>query len=463
MSSNPQPAPAGTPITSAIHPTSQRQLDEAVARLREAAPAFARLSIPERIALARSMQAGYLRIAEQSVRPACAAKGIPSVRPPKARSGRPVHGAWCAISGWSRESLTSLQRTGTTPIGRVRPHGGRPARGAGLPREHDRRRAVRRHHGGRAHAGRHRRGGAARVPRRLLPGPVARRTDGAGARRRESRRHSRDGRHHQAVQRGEGLPAQDEPGQRLSRPVHRGGVRRRDPAGFLAVVYGGAEEGAYLAQHPASTRSISPAPTGPTTTSCGGRRARSGTRARRATPRCSPSRSPRSSGTSRRCSSCPARTADRELAFQAESIAGAVAHNASFNCNTPKMLVTPRGWAGATGLLAAIERALAADAGAPGVLPGRRGAMAGDSPGAARDQDCGRRRGPGELPWTLLPGLDATDPREPAFTTEPFCSILSETEVGSDDPVEFLERAVDFANNRLWGTLSAELVVHPRR
>jgi aldehyde dehydrogenase (NAD(P)+) len=69
--------------------------------------------------------------------------------------------------------------------------------------------------------------------------------------------------------------------------------------------------------------------------------------------------------------------------------------------------------------------------------------------------------GPGELPWTLLPGLDATDPREPAFTTEPFCSILSETEVGSDDPIEFLERSVDFANNRLWGTLSAQLVVHP--
>ena len=70
--------------------------------------------------------------------------------------------------------------------------------------------------------------------------------------------------------------------------------------------------------------------------------------------------------------------------------------------------------------------------------------------------------GPGQLPWTLIPGLDATDLREPAFSTEPFCSILSETEVGSDDPVEFLNRAVEFANNRLWGTLSADLVVHPK-
>ena len=28
--------------------------------------------------------------------------------------------------------------------------------------------------------------------------------------------------------------------------------------------------------------------------------------------------------------------------------------------------------------------------------------------------------------------------------------------------VEFLDRAVDFANNRLWGTLSADIVVHPK-
>jgi aldehyde dehydrogenase (NAD(P)+) len=62
----------------------------------------------------------------------------------------------------------------------------------------------------------------------------------------------------------------------------------------------------------------------------------------------------------------------------------------------------------------------------------------------------------------MLPGLDASDPAEHAFATEPFCSILSETPVASDDPVEFLERAVDFANERLWGTLSADIVVHPR-
>ena len=40
--------------------------------------------------------------------------------------------------------------------------------------------------------------------------------------------------------------------------------------------------------------------------------------------------------------------------------------------------------------------------------------------------------------------------------------MIAETAVGTADPVEFLDAAVPFANDRLWGTLSAGLVVHPR-
>jgi aldehyde dehydrogenase (NAD(P)+) len=35
-------------------------------------------------------------------------------------------------------------------------------------------------------------------------------------------------------------------------------------------------------------------------------------------------------------------------------------------------------------------------------------------------------------------------------------------QVGSADPVEFLKAATDFANNKLWGTLNATLIVHPK-
>jgi aldehyde dehydrogenase (NAD(P)+) len=148
----------------------------------------------------------------------------------------------------------------------------------------------------------------------------------------------------------------------------------------------------------------------------------------------------------------------RRLAAQAESVAGMVTHNASFNCNAAKLLVTPRGWRHRERFL---DLVMAAMARAPARLAWYPGA-----PDRYRQLTAGRSglrtagAGEGTLPWTLIPGLDASAP-DPAFTTEPFCSILSETSVGSEDPVAFLAEATAFANQRVWGTLSAGLVVHP--
>src|SRR5919106_5819817 len=104
----------------AVHPTAHRQLDEAVARLREAAPAYARLPIPDRIALARSMQAGFLQVADQIVQAGCAAKGLPTGTPAEAEEW--ATGPWAVVRQLRLivESLTSIQRTGNTPIGKVR-------------------------------------------------------------------------------------------------------------------------------------------------------------------------------------------------------------------------------------------------------------------------------------------------------------------------------------------------------
>jgi acyl-CoA reductase-like NAD-dependent aldehyde dehydrogenase len=103
----------------AVYPATQRQFDEAVARLREAAPAFARLPIPDRIALARSMQSGFVRVGDQLVRAACAAKGLPTGTPVESQEWST--GPWPVIRQLrlTAESLASLQRTGNTPIGPV--------------------------------------------------------------------------------------------------------------------------------------------------------------------------------------------------------------------------------------------------------------------------------------------------------------------------------------------------------
>ena len=57
-------------------PSSEAQMNAAVARLRDGATAFARLPLNRRITLARTMQQGYLRVAERMVHAGYAANGI---------------------------------------------------------------------------------------------------------------------------------------------------------------------------------------------------------------------------------------------------------------------------------------------------------------------------------------------------------------------------------------------------
>jgi aldehyde dehydrogenase (NAD(P)+) len=46
-----------------------------------------------------------------------------------------------------------------------------------------------------------------------------------------------------------------------------------------------------------------------------------------------------------------------------------------------------------------------------------------------------------------------------AFSEEAFCSLAATTELGGDDPAEYLGRAVEFCNERLAGTLNATMLV----
>ncbi|HVO29778.1 MAG TPA: aldehyde dehydrogenase, partial [bacterium] len=152
----------------------------------------------------------------------------------------------------------------------------------------------------------------------------------------------------------------------------------------------------------------------------------------------------------------------KSLSFQAENLAGMVTNNASFNCNAAKMLVTAKGWDRTEFLY---ERIMAATAAVPtrkAWYPGARQRYEALTAKRAGLRTVGAT-GADLLPWTLIPGLNPDDVGELAFTMEPFCSILSATEIGdSKDPVDFLERAVEFSNKRVWGTLSATMVVHPK-
>ncbi|MGE5230654.1 MAG: aldehyde dehydrogenase family protein [Deltaproteobacteria bacterium] len=431
-----------------------------VSRLREGAVALARLSLRERVGLARAMQASYLAQAEEIVRASCAAKGLRQGTPSEGEEW--ATGPWCVVRHLRlvTEALESLARTGNTPIGSVeRTTGGRLA--------------VRVFPASRIDGILF---GGITVDVHLLDGVTEEAMHASRAPFYRGRAH--DGRTVLVLGAGNlsGIPAMDvitklfneakacllkmNPVNAYLGPFMEAAFAEPIRQGFLAIAYGGSAEGAHLIDHPGideihltgSDATYDRIVWGPPGAERETRKARNEPLVTKPITAELGNVSP--------VILVPGPYSDRELAFQARSIAGAVTCNASFNCNSAKMLITPRGWARRDALLAAVEQAWASAPARVAYYPGAADRWRQLTRNRPRIRLIGGESD-GRLPWTLLPGLDADDPAEAAFSTEPFCSVLSETPVASDDPVDFLERAVDFANERLWGTLSADIVVHP--
>ena len=150
----------------------------------------------------------------------------------------------------------------------------------------------------------------------------------------------------------------------------------------------------------------------------------------------------------------------KELDFQAGNIAGAVTNNGSFNCNAAKLLVQPKGWSQREAMVSEIGRWLKDAPLRKAYYPGAAERWAKFTDGRQKVTQIGTPK-EGELPWTIIPDVDASNADDVVFRDEPFCSVISETAVGSDDPVAFLQEAVKFVNERVWGTLNATVIVHP--
>jgi hypothetical protein len=157
----------------------------------------------------------------------------------------------------------------------------------------------------------------------------------------------------------------------------------------------------------------------------------------------------------------PGRWSGAELDYHAENIATMLTNNAGFNCTTSRVIVTAAAWPQRGALLDRIRRRL-------GELPTRLAYY----PGAAARFAAFREVHPegelfgdpsdGHLPWMLIAGLSPDLAGDPCYRIEAFCSVTAETPIEARDTAAFLERATAFANERLWGTLNATLIVDPR-
>jgi aldehyde dehydrogenase (NAD(P)+) len=154
----------------------------------------------------------------------------------------------------------------------------------------------------------------------------------------------------------------------------------------------------------------------------------------------------------------PGPWSERDLAFQAEHIATQKLHNAGFNCIASQVVITHDGWELGERLLRRVAHVLSTAPQRPAYYPG-----AGERQSAlARSHPTARTLGGDErAPATLITGLHSADREETCFRDEAFAPVLTATTIGGADVDEFLDLAVDFCNDRLWGTLGANIIIHP--
>ena len=156
----------------------------------------------------------------------------------------------------------------------------------------------------------------------------------------------------------------------------------------------------------------------------------------------------------------PGDWSDSQLDYQARQIVSMVTQNASFNCNAGKVLVLPKEWKLTGALKDKIKHHFNRKEGRKAYYPGaqkRYDVFLEKYPNA---QVIGERS-EDVVPWTILPDVPAQK-GEYALTVEAFCAVLAITHLEYDGSAkDFLTKSVQFCNESIWGTLSANLLIDP--
>ena len=143
-----------------------------------------------------------------------------------------------------------------------------------------------------------------------------------------------------------------------------------------------------------------------------------------------------------------------DLQFQAEHVATQKLHNSGFNCVACQMLIMPKTWDKA-GLFMDSLRTVLGMSTRPAYYPGAHDRLAVFEGSTKRHHKVHR----GDAPAVII-NEHADD--EYFRTHEIFGPALSVKEIEGDDAEAYLVAAINWANDHLFGTLGANIIIHPK-
>jgi aldehyde dehydrogenase (NAD(P)+) len=153
----------------------------------------------------------------------------------------------------------------------------------------------------------------------------------------------------------------------------------------------------------------------------------------------------------------PGKWSKADIQYQAENVVTMKLQNAGFNCVATQVLILSDTWEQRDEFMDAIRRLMR-------TLPARKSYY----PGADRRQKEVVAAHPeaeilgGDVPRTLITGLDPNVENEVCFQKEFFSPVFAQTSLPGKDTAEFLHNAVRFCNEKLYGTLGVTILIQPK-
>jgi acyl-CoA reductase-like NAD-dependent aldehyde dehydrogenase len=147
---------------------------------------------------------------------------------------------------------------------------------------------------------------------------------------------------------------------------------------------------------------------------------------------------------------------DADLSFQAEHIATQKLHNGGFNCIACQMLVVSERWSGTASLLQRIQETMKVASPRAPYYPGALRRMADFANHGRESTNVERADGQACVVVPFVKDDDAW-----LETNEVFAPAMSIRRIDDENPEAFLRKAIRYANERLRGTLGANILIHP--
>ncbi len=156
----------------------------------------------------------------------------------------------------------------------------------------------------------------------------------------------------------------------------------------------------------------------------------------------------------------PGKWSVADLRYQAEHVATMLVNNAGFNCISARLVVTHAAWPQREAFLGALTQTLAEITTRRAYYPGARARH--DTFVAAHPEAEELGRGPADaLPWTFIRNVAPGHTDDICFNVESFFGEVAETALTAPDPAAFVDAAVAFCNDVVWGTLGCTILVSP--